>query len=502
MAQADFTRIATNIGALNALQSLRTINTELGVHQQRLSTGKRINSAADDPAGLTIATKMLARSEGLNVALDNIGDAKNMLSVAEAGLGKMTDILVSMRSKAEQAASDTLGASERAAIQSQLSSYAEQLDDIVNETKWNGVKLLDGTVNKRFQTGADEGEFTDWVLSPEHTAGNLGVATAYATAGVANSIASTSLTAVSAQTVFDGMSAMATGSYRFEVLDKAAAAATGKANVEGARLTGVSAVAATATPTAELASGSYSITIDAVGGADDISYTIRDEDGNVLHDVNNQTITTDVGVLENAAGTGTLGITLTSADFSSLQAGERMDFEYIAGGQVKVELNDASNQAMQIDKDGVAGGNSGSFAYVDAGASYNTGRGVNVTLAAIGSITTGHEISFDYHPEGDYVVDVSTATKAAAYMTTANNALDTVNSSLSDLGSLMARLTFKEEAVSVSQVNVEASYNRIMNADMAYEQLQATKLSILQQTSTTMLAQANTAPQAILSLFQ
>jgi flagellin len=175
MAQADFTRIATNIGALNALQSLRNINGKLGVHQQRLSTGKRINSAADDPAGLTIATKMLARSEGLKVAMDNIGDAKNMLSVAEAGLGKITDILVQMRSKAEQAASDTLSSIERSAIQAQLSAYAEQITDVVNETRWNGVKLLDGTVDKRFQTGADEGEYTSWQLSQQHDASTLDV---------------------------------------------------------------------------------------------------------------------------------------------------------------------------------------------------------------------------------------------------------------------------------------------------------------------------------------
>ena len=87
-------------------------------------------------------------------------------------------------------------------------------------------------------------------------------------------------------------------------------------------------------------------------------------------------------------------------------------------------------------------------------------------------------------------------------MDTVNSALDKVNASMADLGSLMARLEIKSEAVAVSQVNVEASYNRIMNADMAMEQLEATKFSILQQTSTTMLAQANTAPQGILSLFR
>jgi flagellin len=81
-------------------------------------------------------------------------------------------------------------------------------------------------------------------------------------------------------------------------------------------------------------------------------------------------------------------------------------------------------------------------------------------------------------------------------------ALDTVSNEISKVGALMGRLGFKEEQVAISQVNVEASYNRIMNADMAFEQLEATKFSILQQTSTTMLAQANTAPQGILGLFR
>ena len=165
MATVDITRIASNIGAMNALNSLQSINAKLATHQTRLSTGKRINSAADDPAGLTIATKMLARSEGLKVTLDNIGDAKNMLSVAEGGLSKMTDIITQMRNKAEQAASDTLGSSERATIQTQLSSYAQQLQDIMDQTKWNGVKLLDNSTGaKTFQTGVDEGETTTWNL--------------------------------------------------------------------------------------------------------------------------------------------------------------------------------------------------------------------------------------------------------------------------------------------------------------------------------------------------
>ncbi len=83
-----------------------------------------------------------------------------------------------------------------------------------------------------------------------------------------------------------------------------------------------------------------------------------------------------------------------------------------------------------------------------------------------------------------------------------DTAIDTVSERLQTLGALSSRLSFKEENLASAQINTEAAYNRIMNADMAMSQLEATKYQILQQTATTMLAQANQAPQGLLSLFR
>ncbi len=169
MADFDITRIAGNIGAMNALNSLQNINKQLSIHQTRLSTGKRINSAADDPAGLTIATKMNSRAEGLKTALDNIGDAKNLLSVAESGLGRINDILVQMQNKSESAASDTMGSAERDAIVTQLTAYSAQIDDISAQTQWNGKNLIDGTTGTlSFQTGAGKDDVTDVELTEQY----------------------------------------------------------------------------------------------------------------------------------------------------------------------------------------------------------------------------------------------------------------------------------------------------------------------------------------------
>lgn len=507
MATVDITRIASNIGALNSLNSLMSINAKLATHQTRLSTGKRINSASDDPAGLTIATKMLARSEGLKVTLDNIGDAKNMLSVAEGGLSKMSDIIVQMRNKAEQAASDTLGASERATIQTQLSSYAQQLQDIVDQTKWNGVKLLDNTTgNKVFQTGVDEGESTTWVLPDKLDPTTLDLSEVVSAATGTFVDVSDSFSGGTTSSQLGTMSELSTGDYSFEILNTATSATQGKATLDttSTLLNGVNALSTSNAPAAELASGRYNLKITAVAGAADVSYVITNLDDATWNTTGSMTVSNEdisAGNLLSSAGT-TTGVALTFAtDPSGLVAGQSMNFEYIHSNQAKFELNDASGQAVQIARN-VSGSLSGSSAYATAAGAYQTGRGVSITMGTFANMAAGETERFTYKQANNFSVDVSTAVKAGAYMTTANYALDKVTSALSDLGSLMSRLTFKEESVSTAQLNVEAGYNRIMNANMAEEQMNASKYTILQQTAISMLAQANQAPQNLLSLFR
>jgi flagellin len=154
MATGDLNRIRTNIAALNALNALGQINTKLNVHNLRLSTGKRINSAADDPSGLTLANSLDLRARRLGAAINNIGDAQNVLAIAEGGLSNMNNTLSQMVEKIIQAASDTQGPSERNAILQELNQLAEEVDSIASQTQYNGVVLLTASM-LTFQTGPD-----------------------------------------------------------------------------------------------------------------------------------------------------------------------------------------------------------------------------------------------------------------------------------------------------------------------------------------------------------
>ncbi len=537
MAQADFTRISSNIAALNTLNSLRNINTKLGRAQLRLATGKRINQASDDASGLTIALKMNARSEGLKVAAANIGDAKNMLAVAESGLQQIASILTEMKAKATAAASDTLGVDERTAIQNQLKSYAKQVDDIVSETTWNDTAMLDGTVNKLLQTGAGASDNTTWTLSTDHDSVALGVATGSGTSGAFMATtgggAGTSFTTtvggtdgtisagLTAAEPFGGLTELESGHYKFRVADVATGANTGQATVNAASsaftyggLTGNSS----ATGSNELASGTYTLTIDEhTGTQNTMSYTVTDSLGNIVATYDDLDTSTGTANLLDTNGNA-LGLSIGKVTAAGSLAGETINFEYLGEGQVKMELYEVSGsgdtaeeQVVAVDANGtddVGVDTRRSSFYIDAASStaadlsYDTGVGYGVTVKAFANIIEGDTLEFNYTSAGDVDVDVSTSALATAYMTSVDSALTTVTSSLNGIGSLVARLDAKETSVGAQQVNTEAAYNRIMNADMAFEQVEASKYMILQQTAVAMLAQSNMAPQGILSLFR
>ena len=287
------TRINTNINALNALKSLSDVNNRLSISQLRLATGKRINTAGDDAAGYSIAKKFNARAEGLGQALNNIGSAKNLLAVAEGNLNNIVDILTQMKTKATQAADDSLGTSERDAIKAELQKLNTQIDLEVEQSTWNG--------NTIFKKGTNS-------------------------------------------------------TFNFQI----------------------------------------------------------------------------------GAGSSATNDTLV--------------FNLLSSSNVSFSGGNTSFKAA----------------------------GLNVT---VGSTT------------------VSSSVYAQGLMSKIDVAIEDVSEALSYIGTVTNRLTYQETSLTVAKTNTESARSRIEDADMAYEQLQATKLQILQQTASAMLSQANVGPQAILSLF-
>ncbi|RKY73684.1 MAG: hypothetical protein DRQ14_03605 [Candidatus Latescibacterota bacterium] len=420
MAQVDYNRININIGALNALNALNDINRRLAVHQTRLATGKRINSAADDAAGYTIANKLLVKAEGIGVALDNIASAKNLMTVAEGHLNNINDILHRMKALAEQAANDTLGTEERQAILEELQALNDQIDAEVGQAKWSDKYLLGNPntsksedLNFQISFGTTSGA-NELVFNIAKNVWSSG-GTVFNAAG---------LDVVASSTTIRSVSNFATLStdYTYEGLHTAAV---------GNNTVG------------EFKGGHYTLEISSSGDGSNATVTIR------LRDQNGDLVT--------------------------------IDADGVANGDVSTVLTTTVNSSNAL---------------------INLGGGLVVSLSGISTANGDSQSalwSFDFTEAGN---SVSSQGNAQLFMEKIDAAITKVSKALSYIGAMQNRLSFQEASLSVAKTNTLASYNQIMNADMAYEQLEATKLQILQQTATAMLATANMMPQNVLALFR
>ena len=173
------TVINTNIASLTSQASLGVNQRGLAKAMQELSTGKRINSAADDAAGLAISNKLTAQIRGFNQAVRNANDAISMLQTAEGATNEISNMLQRMRELAVQAASDTNGSAERSALQAEYSALTTEIDRISSTTKFGNVGVLDGTAGSGsdglvyFQVGAtnDPDNQVDFTFSDFSTSG-------------------------------------------------------------------------------------------------------------------------------------------------------------------------------------------------------------------------------------------------------------------------------------------------------------------------------------------
>ena len=174
-------RINTNMSSVRALRSLTETTNDQKQAVQRLSSGKRVNFAADDAAGMAISEKLNAEVRGALQAKRNAQDGISMIQVAEGGMNEINNILVRLRELSIQSASDTLGESERKFTDLEFQQLSKELDRVANSTRFNGMSLLDGSVDSQldFQIGNLNNDFNDRIsFQPEDivaTSDELGV---------------------------------------------------------------------------------------------------------------------------------------------------------------------------------------------------------------------------------------------------------------------------------------------------------------------------------------
>jgi flagellin len=511
--------IATNTGALMAAASASSVNKDMETSMERLSTGKRINSASDDAAGVAIASRLTSEIKGTNQAIRNAQDAQGLINTAEGAHKEVENILQRMRELAVQASNDTNGASDRTAMAAELTQLTSEIDRVAATTTWAGTSLLnggatEGTVN----TVADTAQTFDFQIAT-NTAGT----------GDTLSVAIKDIGSLSLGINGIGSGATVTASETsnaaaFPSISTNTLVTDGGFSISIASGTGtITATKADAAPTA-VSKDTVTITVDGTAVAFD-AFTDGVEKG--------FEVTTDVGMSaainsklsENAAlaakgitftdnaGDGDLVVTkagaantATVSDIAEGGGGAR------AGGAAavnydaytKVAIADfTANETITLNIEGVdvaiTTSTTDGFADSRQGTVDQMVQAIND--AGISGITASSDTNFLKISKSNSV-DVSSNANAQSAIAAIDGAISELNTQRASLGASSNRLDSTVSNLTNIAINLEGGRGRIEDADFAAESTSLAKSQILQQASTAMLAQANASKQNVLSLLQ
>jgi flagellin len=467
--------INTNVASLNTQRNLNSSQAMQSSAIQRLSSGLRINSAKDDAAGLAISERFTSQIRGLNQAVRNAQDGISLSQTAEGALSSIGNNLQRMRELAVQSANSTNSASDRAALQQEVSQLVAEIDRVATQTQFNGLNLLDGTFNsQQFQVGANAGQTITISSIASARTSALGQFQGFQ---LTNQSIGTASDTAAAQSVTVGGVTTSLGTIANDA--RALANAINASGVAGlsASANATTVAAGTSADNAS-ASGSATVTVNgiaiAVAGVDG---NLAQNRTNVVSALNAQSSVT--GVVATDTGSG---VRLDAAD------GRNITVAYAAG----------TFTASTVADFGLA-------------AATTTGASINVTYQAPAGTTGNLTWTGAFNPGASAIqatgtavsaVNISTRDGANAALTAIDAALTNVNSQRATLGAIQNRFESTISNLQTTGENLSASRSRIQDADYAEETAKLTRAQILQQAGVAMLAQANALPQNVLALLR
>lgn len=458
----------TNIDSLVAQNNLTASGAQLATALQQLSSGLRVNTAADDAAGYAIAQGMTSQINGLNQAAQNANDGVSLSQTASGALSEVVNDLQTMRDLAVESLNATNSSSDREDLNAQFSQLAADINNVAANTQFNGVNLLDGSFQGAdFQIGANAGQIIS--VSSIASAATDAIGNFYTTAG-------TSAYAADAGGTPPNISNGDTVTLSIEVGTAPAYSATATAGTTGD--VGAAAAAATATTvetgpitltgtqSTDLASIASAIN-QAIGSSQNIVATVNSAGTGISLSTANGTESTSVQIgLENATG--------SIATVAGSSGGSAPTFT--AGATALADLGLGTTAATDND--------------ATNGVAYSLGSDLNTNLT--GNATAGTLSS----------ADVLSVDDSNLVLISIDNALQQLATTSADLGAYQNRFQASITGLNTDSTNLTAAKSAIVDTDYAQATSNLSQAQILQQAGTAMVAQANTIPQNILTLLQ
>jgi len=520
--------INTNIMSLNAQRNLNRTQSSLQVTLQRLSSGLRINSAKDDAAGLAITERMTAQIRGLNQAIRNANDGISLAQTAEGAMAEATNILQRVRELAIQSANATNSASDRKALQEEVSQLLAELDRIATTTEFNGLKLLDGTfTTQQFQVGANANQTIGVDVSgirlnaiggyvdqtgTETQADSASNDFVQVTGSGTTAVKTTSTGIIGGSTgsniTINGVNVVASDNYAVSgdtYRGKDSAYALAQA-INASRIDGLTVTAKNEQTVNARSTGNFIDVGSTFDSGDKISYTLKVNGtqvyattftsggstvsvDDIVNAINAYKDTTGISAVKDSSG----NLKLTAVDGRDIVLEEVVDF-------TNTDTTNAESISTAL----------ANYTNATDGTYKGTLRGQIQLQATVDVVITkgGTRLGFDADAKNFAVqgsledVDISTVSGANAAIFRVDAALNVINSSRAKLGAIQSRFESTVSNLSATAENLSAARSRIRDADFAAETAELTRVQILQQAGIAMLAQANAVPQTVLALLQ
>lgn len=490
------TTINTNIGAIAAQANMVKVNDDFNQAMTRLSSGLRINGAKDDAAGMAIAEKMTAQVMGINQAIRNASDGKNLLDTTESAHVEVSNMLQRMRELAVQSANDTNTGSDRGNITSESRQLVAEINRIAENTTFNGMKVMDGSfTGKQFQIGADLGQTLN-ISIDSAAATDIG---AYKVKSEVSIAASGGVTP-GKQLIVSGHAGNAEIDTTTDMSAKELAASVNSVSAQ----TGVQATAVSKAKLSGLSDvGKISFKVN---GSDIGTVAISNkEDLRSLRDAIN-TKTTSTGVTASMGDdnseiilTDSTGKNIEITDYAAADSGAAAEATMDVTGLNTDGTTDATPDKLTLD-------NTDNDATVTGQVTFTSTQTFSVNSAEIdsGASETGFfsDTANAANLESVADIDLSTAESSAEAITVIDVALQKISQARGNLGAMSNRLDSTISNLTNISVSVQAAKSQVVDADFAKESTNLARGQILSQAATAMLAQANSSKQNVLSLLR
>lgn len=496
-------RINTNVAAMNAHTNATVNNRNLDSSLSKLSSGLRINTAADDASGMAIADSLRSQASTLGQAISNANDGISMIQIADKAMDEQLKILDTIKVKATQAAQDGQTTQSRQALQADIKRLMESLDNIAKTTSFNGQSLLSGSfTNKEFQIGA---------YSNQTVTASIG-ATSSDKIGNARFETSSLITAAGTATLtFKNVNGV--NDFTLESVKISTSAGTGLGvlaeaiNKNSNMLGGIQAsYQVVSTGSAAVAAGTISgLTINGVNIGNIKVSDANDANGVLVAAINNYKDTTGVEASVDSEGK----LTLTSRDGRGIKiSGTNLTAVTGLGTTDKGENYGRLTLTRVGASDIVL---SGGATYTDLNTKIGSSAEATVNLRSVGgNINSSTASAMGFFANANVVnntgldqsAGVTTLKGAMAVMKIADAAIQRLDQVRSDLGSVQNQLVSTVNNISVTQVNVKAAESQIRDVDFAAESANFSKFNILAQSGSYAMSQANAVQQNVLRLLQ